>query len=88
MPNLEQLPQAVAANPTDLIMLAQSGTSSSVTVETLLTGLQPQLTLAQNTLLGRVSITPGEPEPVAIGPGVRLAAGVLSADTSVIAPLA
>ena len=88
MPNLEQLPEATAANPTDLIMLAQSGTSSSVTVETLLTGLQPQLTLAQNTLLGRVSITPGEPEPVAIGPGVRLAAGVLSADTSVIAPLA
>ena len=88
MPNLEQLPEATAANPTDLIMLAQSGTSSSVTVETLLTGLQPQLTLAQSTLLGRVSVTPGAPEPVAIGPGVKLTEGVLAADTSIIAPLA
>ena len=59
-----------------------------VAVETLLGSTQPALTLAAGTLLGRVGIGPGGPQPVLLGSGLLLNAGVLSPDTTVLAPLA
>lgn len=88
MPSLEQLPEAVAANPTDMILLDQQGHSHSVTVSALQQGLQPKLTLAQGALLGRVSVTPGLPEPVAVGHGLTLNHGAIATDPLLIAPLA
>src|ERR1700722_15330625 len=88
MPSLLQLPQAVTANPTDLTLLDQNGTTFAVAVETLLASTQPALTLAPGTLLGRVGIGPGGPQPVPLGGGLLLNAGVLSPDTTVLAPLA
>ncbi len=88
MPSLEQLPEATAANATDLLLLDQSGTARSVSVQVLQNGLQPKLTLAPGVLLGRVSPAPGQPEPVGLGAGLALASGVLMADTTVVAALA
>jgi hypothetical protein len=88
MPTLQQLPQAVTANPTDQTLIEQNGTACSVAVETLLGSTQPRLTLASGTLLGRVSIGPGGPEPVAVGPGLTVSGGQLATDPTVLAPLA
>ena len=88
MPSLEQLPEAALTNATDLLLLDQAGTSKSVTVDVLQSGLQPKLTLAHGALLGRVSATPGMPEPVGVGQGLVIAAGDVAADLTVLAPLA
>ncbi len=87
MPTLQQLPLAVVANPADTTLLDQDGNSFAVTVQTLLASTQPQLTLASGTLLGRVSIGPGGPEPVAVGHGLAISAGQLTADTTVVSSL-
>ena len=79
MPTLQQLPQAHIANPDDEVLLQQGTVTSSVTVATLLANTQPQLTMAPNILLGRISPVPGGPESVGIGSGLTLEAGVLSA---------
>ena len=88
MPNLEQLPQAAITNASDILLIDQGGTSKSVTVDVLQGNLQPKLTIAHGTLLGRVSPTVGGPEPVAIGSGLVMNAGAIAVDTTVVAPLA
>lgn len=86
MPTLEQLPQVGAATPQDLLLLGQNGQSCVVQVATLLAGTQPQLTLASGSLLGRVSIGPGGPEPVGIGASLAISNGQLIVNTDAIAP--
>jgi hypothetical protein len=88
MTTIPQLPQTAVVNPTDQLMLDQSGSSAATTVSQLLQGLQPELTLVQGKLLGRVSPVPGQPESVDIGHGLTVASTALTVDTSVIAPLA
>ncbi len=88
MTTIPQLPQTAVVNPTDQLMIDQSGTSAATSVSQLLQGLQPQLTLAQSKLLGRISPVPGQPESVDIGRGLTVASTALTVDTSVIAPLA
>lgn len=82
MPTLEQLPQVVAANAPDLVLLDQNGGTCVVSVATLLAPVQPRLTLASSVLLGRASIGPGGPEPIGIGSGLAIRNGklVLQAD--------
>ncbi len=87
MPSLEQLPEAAIVQATDLVLLDQNGTAKSASVEVLQAHLQPLLNLAPNVLLGRASPLPGQPEPIAVGNGVLLSAGVLSADTTILAPV-
>ena len=87
MPTMRQLPEATQTNSNDLIVLDQSGTTRSVTVQTLTKSLQPTLVLPQNKLMGRVSVTPGQPEPVAIGTGLTMTAGVLTTDPATTPPL-
>ena len=85
MPTLEQLPQVVAANAPDLVLLEQNGETCVVSVATLLTPVQPQLTLASGVLLGRASIGPGGPEPIGVGSGLAIQNGrlVVQANASV-----
>ncbi len=87
MPTLRQLPEAARTNPDDLIVLDQSGTTRAVSVATLTGALQPNLSVAQGKLLGRVSVTPGQPEPVNIGPGLSLSTGTLATDPTQIPTL-
>lgn len=86
MPTLEQLPQVVAANPPDLVLLDQNGQTCVVSVATLLARLQPELRLASGVLLGRASVGPGGPEPIGVGPGLAIRNGELALDGNGLAP--
>lgn len=85
MPTLEQLPQVVAANAADLVLLAQNGETCVASVATLLAPVQSKLTLASGVLLGRAGIGPGGPEPITLGSGLAIRDGrlVLQAAASV-----
>jgi hypothetical protein len=88
MPTLEQLPQVVAANTPDLVLLGQNGETCVVSVATLLEPVQPRLTLASGVLLGRASVGPGGPEPIGVGSGLAIQAGqlVLEVPPPVVTP--
>ncbi len=81
MPTVDQLVAAPAATDTDELATSQSGILRRITRAQLLAGTQPQLTLASGALLGRQSAGIGAPEPVTLGPGLALAAGILSTVT-------
>ncbi|HEX3350124.1 MAG TPA: hypothetical protein VHS58_18700, partial [Acetobacteraceae bacterium] len=62
MTTLLQLPLALTTSAADLLLLEQQQSTNAVTLNTLLEGTQPLITIASETLLGRVSIAPGLPE--------------------------
>lgn len=80
MPTIAQLPTATTVNPQDEVLLSQGGVATGATVGLLLAGTQPAVTTATGTLLGRISLGPGGPEPVAVGTGLALATGTLAAN--------
>ena len=80
MPTIKQLPAATAVGANDLVPLSQNGLTRSTTVSTLLSNTQPLLSLAQGTLLGRVSAGLGGPEAVNLGTGLAQQAGSLTAN--------
>ncbi len=79
MPTINQLPLATQINASDVLPISQAGATRSASIGNLLAATQPVITLASNTLLGRVSLGPGGPEPVAVGPGLALTFGSLLA---------
>lgn len=79
MPTIAQLPPTNTVNPTDELAIYQSGTTYSVTVQTLLSSTQPLLSVASGTLLGRTASTAGSPQQVSIGTGLALQNGTLVA---------
>ncbi len=79
MPTINQLPTATQLNPSDILPISQAGVTRGASIGNILAATQPIITTAPNTLLGRVSLGPGGPEPVAIGPGLALASGNLAA---------
>ena len=79
MPTIPQLPPASSSGPTDEFPVSQSGVTRSVTVAELLSGTQPAIEIPSGTLLGRASLGPGGPESVAIGTGLVIQAGSLTA---------
>jgi hypothetical protein len=85
MPTITQLPQAASVDPADRLLLDQGGVSYSLSTALLLQGTQPRLTLAQGSMLGRVSPGSGGPEPVLLGDGLLLQNGSLRIDPSVFA---
>lgn len=85
MPTIPQLPAATQVNPDDEVPLSQGGVTVQVTVAELLASTQPLLTLSSGSLLGRVSLGAGGPEPVSVGTGLALSTGVLRATGGEIA---
>ncbi len=79
MPTIDELEAALASADTDLLPASQGGEVRRVTRAQLVAGLQPQVALPAGQLLGRVSAGIGGPEPVAVGGGLALAGGTLSA---------
>ncbi len=79
MPTIKQLPAATAVSGSDLIPLSQNGLTRGVAISTLLSSTQPLLSLAQSTLLGRVSPGAGGPEAISIGTGLALQSGAMVA---------
>src|SRR5690348_10668845 len=82
MPTIPQLPAVTAVTAADEIPLSQNGTTHSVTVGTLLAGVQPAIISATGSLLGRISVGPGGPESIAVGSGLTLNGGTISASGS------
>jgi len=79
MPTIDQLDAAAASADTDEFPASQSGVARKVTRAQIVAGLQPTLAVPQASLLGRNSAGTGAPERVALGAGLSLAGGVLSA---------
>ena len=80
MPTIQQLPAAVQPSASDELPVSQGGVTRAVSVGELLAATQSAITTASNTLLGRVSLGPGGPEPVPMGVGLAIAGGALSAN--------
>jgi hypothetical protein len=55
MPTIDQLAPATAASDSDELPVSQGGIARKVTRTQMLAGLQPQLAIGPNTLLGRIS---------------------------------
>jgi hypothetical protein len=79
MPTIGQLPSLSAVDAADEIPLSHGGATQSVSVGTLLSGLQPAILAPTGTLLGRESLGLGGPEPISIGVGLGLQSSVLAA---------
>jgi hypothetical protein len=79
MPTIPQLPQTSSITAADEVPLSQSGVTRATTVGTLLAGTQPAIMAPSGTLLGRVSLGAGGPEPITVGAGLTLAGASLAA---------
>jgi hypothetical protein len=80
MVTIPQLPPATSTGSQDEIPLSQSGITRSVTIAELLGAVQPAIEIPSQTLLGRVSLGPGGPEPVYVSTGLALQSESLVAD--------
>lgn len=78
MPTIKQLPTADSVAATDVLPVSQNGVTRGVAVGTLLSGVQPALTVGAGQLLGRASAGAGVPEAVVVGTGLSLSGGVLT----------
>jgi hypothetical protein len=79
MTTIPQLPQATGIDPADELPVSQSGTVRSVTVQQLLSSVQPAIQSAAGTLLGRSSLGAGAPEAIGVGAGLAIETGTISA---------
>ena len=79
MPTIDQLETALATSDGDAVMLSQNGVARKATRAQLLAGVQAQLLLNPARLVGRTTAGVGVAEPIAIGGGLTLASGILSA---------
>ena len=79
MPTISQLPSLADVTAADAIPVSQNGATHSVSVGALLASTQPAIISESGTLLGRVSVGAGGPEPVAVGAGLVLNDGTLTA---------
>ena len=81
MPTVDQLAPAPAATDADELAASQAGILRRMTRAQLLAGTQSQISLASGTILGRTSAGVGVPEGIALGTGLVMTAGTLSAIT-------
>jgi len=79
MPTIDELDPAIAAADSDALPASQGGVVRRVSRAQLLAGMQEQIALSPGELLGRGSAGLGGPEAVAVGNGLALQGGVLSA---------
>ena len=79
MPTVDQLEAAPAATDTDELVASQAGTLRRMTRAQLLAGTQSEITLTSGYLLGRQSSGVGTPEAIALGSGLAMTGGRLSA---------
>ncbi len=82
MPTIPQLPPASRVAADDELPISQDGSTRGVTVGDLLSGLQPAILVPSGAVLGRTSLGPGSPEPVALGKGLVVQDGELAANGS------
>jgi len=79
MPTIGQLPSLDAGDAADEIPISHGGVTQSISVGSLLSGVQPAIQAPTGTLLGRESLGPGGPETINVGVGLDLQASILTA---------
>ena len=79
MPTIGQLPPASSVSDTDLLAIYQNGQTLAATRAQLLAGVQTELTLPQNTLLGNAGTGTAAPGPITVGANLTLSGNTLSA---------
>lgn len=79
MPTIQQLPLTASVDAADEVPISQSGTTNAISVGTLLSTMQPAISVPTGALLGRNSIGSGGPEAVNLGVGLALQAGSIVA---------
>jgi hypothetical protein len=82
MPTIGQLPPAVSVADTDELPIYQNGQTYYATRAQLLAGVQPVLSLPQNTLLGGLGPGTAAPVPIAIGANLSVSGSTLSANAA------
>lgn len=87
MPTIAQLPPATPVSSTDELPLSQAGFTRAIAVGDFLASTQPAIIAPTGTLLGRISIGPGGPEPITLGSGLALNASILNATAASITSL-
>jgi hypothetical protein len=81
MPTISQLPASSNVSASDLLPISQGGSAHAVSVGVLLAQTQPAIIIQPPSLLGRFSVGPGGPDEIAIGSGLTLNSGTLSAES-------
>jgi hypothetical protein len=82
MPTIDELETATAMSDIDELLVSQNGVARRTTRAQMLAGIQPQIALGSEMLLGRISSGTGGPEQIAIGANLNVANGALSADAT------
>jgi parallel beta-helix repeat protein len=82
MPTIGQLPPASSVSDTDELPIFQNGQTLAATRAQFLAGVQPVLSMPQNTLLGGVGPGTAAPVPITIGANLSISGNVLSASAS------
>jgi parallel beta-helix repeat protein len=79
MPTIGQLPVANSVSDADTLPIFQNDQTLAATRAQLLAGLQPALSVPQNSLLGGIGPGPTPPVPINIGANLALTGATLSA---------
>jgi hypothetical protein len=79
MPKISDLPVATTVDAADQVPLSQGGTTRSVSIGEMLSATQPAISTPTGTLLGRISLGPGGPEPITLGTGLALTGNAVHA---------
>jgi parallel beta-helix repeat protein len=82
MPTIGQLPAATSVSDTDEIPIFQNGQTLAATRAQVLAGIQTELSVPQNTLLGGVGPGTTAPVPISIGANLSISGTTLSASAS------
>jgi hypothetical protein len=82
MPTINQLPVAQTVAPSDEVLVSQAGATRSVPVGSLLASSQPAIMAPTGSLLGRMSLGAGGPEPIGVGTGLAVVDASLEANGS------
>lgn len=82
MPTIGQLPPASSVADTDELPIFQNGQTLAATRAQVLAGVQPILSMPQNTLLGGVGPGTAAPVPISIGANLTVSGNTLSANAA------
>src|SRR4051812_11980499 len=79
MPTISQLAAATASSDTDELLVSQNGVARKITRAQVLAGMQRQIAMGSDALLGRASSGTGAPESIMLGANLTISNGTLSA---------
>jgi hypothetical protein len=82
MPTIDDLAPAISASDSDEFIVSQAGIARKITRTQVLNGVQAQLTLPPNSLLGGIGTSMGAPQVITVGQNLSFNGSTLSATAS------